>query len=83
MIKLYSKLNCGLAPYLRRAARSCIFAVHEGTARIVLIQSLRPTAHVISTSYLYPVLQNNIELLSTEYPRPKNSTWLEKVKRIF
>ena len=43
--------------YLRRVARTCIFAVYLlSTARIVLIRSLRPKSHVISTSYLFPVL---------------------------
>ena len=61
------------------------------TALIVLIRSLRLKAHVIATSYLCSVLQNcedlsikhNIDFVSTVYPRPKKSTWLEKVKRIF
>ena len=77
--------------YLRRVARTCIFAVQVGTALIVPIRSPRQEAHVLITSYLFPVLQNckdlsikhNIDLVSTEYPRPQNSTWLEKVKRIF
>ena len=41
--------------------------------------------------YLFPVLQNcedlsikhNIDFVSTGYPRPQNSTWLEKVKGIY
>ena len=62
--------------FLRRVARTCIFAVQVGTARIVLIRSLRSKAHVIATSHL--VLQNcedlsikhNIDLVGTDYPRP-------------
>ena len=77
--------------YLAIVARTCIFAVHVGTVLFVLIRSLSPKVHVIATSYLFPVLQNcedlsikhNIDLVSTEYPRPENSTWLLKVKRIF
>ena len=50
-----------------------------------------PKSACIATSYLLPVLQNyddlsikhNINLVSTEYPKPQNSIWLEKVKRIF
>ena len=50
-----------------------------------------PKSACIATSYLLPLLQNyedlsikhNINLVSTEYPKPQNSTWLEKVKRIF
>ena len=44
--------------YLRRVARTCIFDVQVGTALIVLIRGLCPKAHVIATSYLFPVLQN-------------------------
>ena len=63
--------------YLRKVARTCIFT----TVFIVLIR------YVIATLYLFPVLQNyedlsikhNIDLVSTEYPRPQNSTWLEKI----
>ena len=49
--------------YLRRVARTCIVAVQVGTARFVLIGSLRPKAHVIATSYLFQVLQNCVDLL--------------------
>ena len=57
----------------------------------MLMPSLRPKAHVIATSLLFPVLQNcedlsikhNIDLESTEYPRNQNSSWLEKVKIVF
>ena len=67
---------------MRRVARPCIFAVHLGTALIVLIRSLRPKAQVSATSYLFLVLQNceillikrKIYLVSTEYHRPQNST---------
>ena len=80
--------------YLRRVARTCIFVVHVGTAFIgfnSLIRSLRPKTHVFASSYLFLVLHNcedlsikhNIELVGTEYPRPQNSTWLEKAKSIF
>ena len=80
-----NKLNTFKTLYLRRDARTCIFAVHVGTVLIVLIQSLRQKVHVIATLYLFPVLQNcedllikqNIDLVSTEYPRPKKSTSLE------
>ena len=69
--------------FLRKVARTCILTTV--TVFIVLIR------YVIATLYLFPVLQNyedlsikhNIDLVSTEYPRPKNSTWLEKMKRIF
>ena len=65
------------------------FCDEVGTALLVLIRSLCPKAYVIATSYLFPVLQNcvdlslkhNIDLVSTEYPRPQNSIWLEKVKK--
>ena len=40
--------------YLRRVARTCIFAKEVGL--IVLIRSLGPKAHVIATSYLFLVL---------------------------
>ena len=77
--------------YLHIVACTCIFALQVGTVLIVLIRSLRPKVHVIATSYLFPVLQNcadlsikhNIDIVSTEYARPQNSTWLEKVKRIY
>ena len=59
-------------PYLRRVTRTCIYSVQVGTVLIVLIRSLRPKAHVIATSYLFPLLQNcedlsikhNIDLVS-------------------
>ena len=67
-----------------RVAHTCIFAIQVGTgaAVIVLIRSLRPKAHVVATSYLFPVLQkcddlsikHNIYLVRTEFPRPQNST---------
>ena len=77
--------------YLRNFSRTCIFAVQVGTALIALIRSLLPKAHAIATPYLFLVQQNcedlsikhNIDIVSTEYPRPQNSTWLEQVKRIF
>ena len=68
-----------------------VVQIHVGTALIVFIWSLRPQAHVIATLYLFPELQNcvdlsikhNIDLVSTEYPLAQNNTWFEKVKRIF
>ena len=76
---------------MRRVSRTCLVAVQVGTAHIVLIKSLRPKAHGMATSFYFQVLQNwedlsiehNIDLVSIEYPRPQNSTWLEKVMRIF
>ena len=67
-----------------------ICRIGVGAALIVLIRGIPSKAHVIATSYLYLVLQNcedfsikqNIDLVSTVYHRPPNSTWLERVKRI-
>ena len=69
-----------------RVAHTCIFAVHVGTVLFVLILSIRPKAYCVPSSYIFPVVQNsedlsiklNIDLVSTEYPRPRNSTWLNK-----
>ena len=69
----------------------CIFAVQVRKALSVLVLRLRPKAHVNATSHLFLVLHNgedlsikqNINLVSTEYSRPQNSTWLEKGEKIF
>ena len=75
--------------YLRIAAPTCKFAVQVGTALIVLIKVYAQKRMLLLPRI--PVLQNcedlstkqTIDLVSTEYPRPQNSSWLEKVERIF
>ena len=51
---IFSKNQMKYLKTLCRVAHTCIFAVQIGTGLIVIIRSLRPIAHVISTSYLFP-----------------------------
>ena len=87
--KQVNTVDCNFLPqtlYSRRVARTYIIAVQDGTALIVLIQSIRLKAHGIAISHLFPVLhvhvqnckdlpiKHNIDSVSTDYPRhPKQN----------